>query len=230
MVERSYYWDGNTTGDASLAKFNEFIYHSIWRKLFLGDRTVQGVIFGYENECEVVGVSGGITIDTGVALIDGQFYENDKKLTIDIPIPAASTRIDVIVLRRNPTEQTIRATRIAGTEGAGAPSIIQISGGGTWDLKIAEVSITTAGAITVTDYREYCMSNIMLKHKPWEEIETIITVGGENIITFDDIPDTYTHLVISGVGSAIDAAQDEMYSTFMFFNGDDVAANFDCYN
>ena len=162
MTEKSYYWDGSTTGDATLAKFNEFAYHGIWRKMFLRDRTIQGIIRGHLNECEVEGVSGGVSVNTGAALVDGMFYENDAKLTIEIPTPSSSTRIDAIVLRRNATTQTIRAIRIVGTEGAGAPSIVQVEDG-TWDLKIAEASITTAGVITVTDYRENAKSPIITR-------------------------------------------------------------------
>ena len=81
-------------------------------------------------------------------------YFNTASVSVTIPTPASSTRVDYIVLRANWTAQTVRITRVAGTEGAGAPSLTQ-SAGTTWDIPLATVSITTGGVITVTDARVY---------------------------------------------------------------------------
>jgi hypothetical protein len=60
-----------------------------------------------------------------------------------------------VVLRVAWAAQTVRITRIAGTEGAGLPALTQTPGT-TYDVPLASASITTGGAITVTDARAYC--------------------------------------------------------------------------
>lgn len=160
MTERSYYWGGTTVGDASLAPYDNDEFTDIWRKLFLHDRTAQGVIKSNLNELAVSGAGSPVTVATGAAVVDGNFYENDGNPTVAIPTPAASTRIDRIVLRKDFSAQTVRITRIAGVEGAGAPSLTQ-SDGVTWDIPLYQVSITTGGAITLTDERIYALTPLV---------------------------------------------------------------------
>lgn len=100
------------------------------------------------------GSASPVAIGTGRALVYGTWYENDAGVNVVIPTPAASTRIDRIVARKSWAAQTVRITRIAGTEGAGAPAITQVAGT-TWDMPICQVSITTGGVITITDERDF---------------------------------------------------------------------------
>lgn len=152
MTERSLYWGGTTIGDASLAPYDNDEFSDILRKLFIADRTIHGVVMGYLNELAVTGTATPVSVGTGAAFLDGNFYEADAAVTVAIPTPAASTRIDRIVLRKDFAGQTIRVTRIAGVEGGSAPALTQ-SDGVTWDISLATVSITTGGVITVTDTR-----------------------------------------------------------------------------
>jgi hypothetical protein len=46
-------------------------------------------------------------------------------------------------------------TRIAGVEGAGSAPNLQQNAGVTWDMPLAQVSITTAGVMTLTDERQF---------------------------------------------------------------------------
>lgn len=108
------------------------------------------------NTLEVTGATSPVSVDTGDAIVNGRRYWNDAVKDIVIPTPSAATRIDRIVLRLdyagNP--QTITAERLAGVEGGAAPALTQIDGT-TWEVSLAQVSITTAGAITITDERAY---------------------------------------------------------------------------
>ena len=226
MTQTSFYWEGTVLGDAILAPYTEAIYHSLWRKMFLRDRATQGVIRDYLNELVVTGISGGVSVATGAALVDGFFYENDAPVTVDIPTPAASTRVDLIVLRKDPTAQTVRITRIVGTEGAGRPSLTQLDGG-TWDLELAQVSITTAGVITVTDFRDIAQSTLIPKISSLEVIEEILSDGSIFDFDFQNIPDTYKHLLVLMHGKCYETITP---STNLLgeieFNGDTVVTNY----
>lgn len=113
-----------------------------------------GVFPDVLNELAVTGTSSPVSTNTGQALVYGVPYFNSTAVTTVIATPAALTRIDRIVLRASWAAQTVRITRIAGTEGAGAPAMTQTPGT-TWDIPLATVSITTGGVITVTDAREW---------------------------------------------------------------------------
>ena len=153
MAERSWYWDGTTIGDATIAPYDsDTDFGDIWRYLFTQDRTLMGIIEGVLNELAVSGAASPVSVATGAALVDGLFYLNDAVVSVTVPTPAGATRIDRIVLRKSWAAQTVRVTRIAGVEGGGAPALTQ-SDGVTWDVPLAQVSITTLGAITVTSER-----------------------------------------------------------------------------
>lgn len=152
MAEISLPWSGTITGDAG--PYSDDDWSDMYRKLFTIDRTTQGVLLHYENEIEITGGTSPISINTGAAIVDGKFYENDSSANIVVPTPAVSTRIDRIVLRKSWTAQTVRMTRIEGIEGGGVPALTQ-NDGTTWDIPLYQVSITTGGNITLTDERSY---------------------------------------------------------------------------
>lgn len=220
MTETSFYWDGLVTGDASLAPYSDTAYHLNWKKLFTREDN-QGVIDSLQNELEVVGVAGGVTVATGNALVAGGKYENNTtSISVAIPTPVSDPRIDRIVLRRNWTEKETRVFRIAGTE-AGAPSapaLVQITGT-IWDMPLAQVLITTAGVITVTSEREFCRTPLA-PVSVLSLIETL-TPGGTGEIDFIDIPQTFRHLKIIGQAVASESGVGNVW-----YNGDTTAANY----
>jgi hypothetical protein len=159
MAEKSYFWGGTATGDATLAPYTDDAYSDIQRKMFQQDRTLEGVISQFANELAVSGVTSPVAVATGAAVIDGKFYENDASLNVTVPTPSTSTRLDLIVLRKDWTAQTIRVTRIAGAEGGGEPAIVQTDGT-TWDVVLAKLSITTGGVVALEDRRPFVSSPI----------------------------------------------------------------------
>lgn len=157
MNERSRFWDGTSVGHATEAPYDaptEFaqVLSSVAGADFLSNRG--GVFEGALNDLEVTGTATPVSVNTGRAIVYGNWYENDAAVTVAIPTPAASTRIDRIVLRKSWADKTVAITRIAGVEGGAAPALVQVAGT-TWDIPLANVSITTGGVITVTDTREY---------------------------------------------------------------------------
>jgi hypothetical protein len=77
----------------------------------------------------------------------------------------------------------VRVTRVAGTEGGGVPAITQ-SDGTTWDVPLYQATITTGGAITLTDERSFVRTPMAAGYKqsinPGDDVSH--TVGAWNSI------------------------------------------------
>ncbi len=160
MTELSYYWGGTAVGDATSAPYDDDEFSDIWRQLFQFDRAISAVIGDVDSEL-LVTTPGANTarVPSGAAVVDGKFYTNSANVDFTIATPGVSTRVDLIVLQKDFVAQTVRAAVHSGVEGAGAPTATQTDGV-TWEVVIAQVSITTGGAITIADYRVFIASNL----------------------------------------------------------------------
>jgi len=163
MTERSRPWDGTTTGDAVESPYDA---GSEWGALFLGLSSAShqsvnkgGVVNGATGFGDL-GVTfpsaNTVRVASGICWVQGTWYQNDANVDFNIPTPSVSTRIDVIAVRKSWSAQTVRLVRIAGTEGAGAPSLTQ-SFGVTWDIPVVNVSITTGAVMGLTDRRSFLL-------------------------------------------------------------------------
>jgi len=161
MTEKSIMWTTGATGDGATAYTQAEVIRWL-RQTFIGDDTNEGVCKNYLNELEVTGVASPVAVNTGAAYVYGFPYWNTASVNVAIPTPSSNTRIDRIVLEADWTAQTVRITRVAGTEGAGAPSLTQTDGV-TWQIPLAQASITTGGVITVTDERVFVHPNIEIE-------------------------------------------------------------------
>jgi len=172
MTEKSYFWTTGGAGDGSStysrsdwAKFSKII------AACLGS---EGVAPNTLNSL-VGSVPGANTarIASGMALVDGKAYDNDANVDVTIPsaVGGGNTRIDRIVLRANWTAQTVRITRIAGTDAASpiAPAITQVSGT-TYDIKLYQALVNTSGIVTLTDERQ--MTQIQAAGIKTDAVET----------------------------------------------------------
>lgn len=176
MTEHSKFWDGTSVGDAADATYGapyDFgtevaeMFSAIAGAEALAAKggILRDVTTFHGTAMNGLALSIGVlqvTVNTGLALVYGSWYLNDAPVPIAISHPTGATRVDRIVLRKTwGTTQTVRLTRIAGVEGAGAPAIgagtpaYTQTVGSTWDYEICQVSITTGDVITVTDSRNY---------------------------------------------------------------------------
>jgi hypothetical protein len=153
MAESSMLWTTNNTGDGPTAGYTQTQLFQMMRS-FARTANLGGVFPDVLNELAVTGTATPVAVNTGQAICYGIPYFNSAAVNVAIATPASLTRVDRIVLRASWAAQTVRITRIAGTEGAGTPAMTQ-SAGTTWDIPLATVSITTGGVITVTDAREW---------------------------------------------------------------------------
>lgn len=175
MTQKSFHWNGASIGDADALVVNatdgigyrlaNVNYQSLWvdlghRMLYNGDEN-RGPLNNWQNELAVAAGAGmSVDVATGGAVVCGMPYENTAIVNVAIPAPTTDTRYDRIVLRRDWAAQTIRITRIPGTEGGAIPSLTQSpapSGTGIYDIPLATVEVTTVPAIgAITDDREFC--------------------------------------------------------------------------
>lgn len=156
MTEKSWLWDGNSSssGAGDCGPYGANDYDDINEILWTGPNAASaGVRPRYGDELLVEVGSGKVTVATGAAIVNGKPYKNTASVDVSIPTPTGATRYDRVVLRSDYSAQTVRITRIAGSEGGAAPAITQ-SNGAIWDLPLAVVKVTTGGTITIeTDER-----------------------------------------------------------------------------
>lgn len=222
MVEQSWFWSSTSPGDASEAPYSDDEYSDIQRKIWQRNRTSQGYIEDYLNELAVSNPAGNeIRVASGAALVDGKFYENDANEDNTIATPSVSTRIDRVVLRKSWAAQTIRIAILTGVEGGGVPALTQ-DDGVTWEISLAQVSITIVSVIVITDERAIARTPLAEDTggltSSFTEIETI---DGDGVIVgfdFSNIPATFAHLYIIGNIRTTDAVAVE--DLLLTFNGD----------
>ena len=148
MAFTYYPFDGVPTTEAQ--------YTTMFRRMLQ-----DGVVAAHgANSLEVFGDSSGmqVKVRSGEAAVRGHYFTSSAQETIAISAAGASVRYDYIVLKLDPTANTITLTKVQGTAGAGVPALTQTATG-TYELPLALVQID-AGAITiaaakVTDMRTY---------------------------------------------------------------------------
>ena len=113
-------------------------------------------------DLKVVGDSTGmqVKVAAGFAIVRGHAYYNSAEVTMTIGAAASTPRIDLIVLKLDPTANSIVLAVKAGTASAtpAAPTLTQTDEG-VWEMPIGQVavgaSVTTISAGNVTDVRPF---------------------------------------------------------------------------
>jgi hypothetical protein len=138
----------------------------------------QGVIDGKLLELEPFADGSGMNVKvrSGQALVRGHFYDSTTQETLAIAASDPSLgRKDAVVLRLDPTANSILLTVITGTPDASPslPALTQTDGG-IYDLLIAEVNVGAGDLVVaaedVTDSRPI--------FQPWSGSVTIANVAG----------------------------------------------------
>lgn len=157
MTEKSYLWTTGGAGDGA----NTYT-RSDWGKIgkiLASCRNIEGVSPELLNKLVgSVPAANTVRIGTGGALVDGKPYDNSAAMDVNIPsaVGVGNTRIDRVVLRADWTAQTVRITRIAGTDAItpAAPAITQTSET-TYDIMLYQALVNVGGDVTITDERVF---------------------------------------------------------------------------
>jgi hypothetical protein len=155
LAEQSFWFTTNGTGDGSATGYTQ-VDLSVIGRVLAACHGFEGVAPRYLNACAPSSTgANNCRIASGGAMVDGKPYNNTDNVDVTIPsATAGNTRIDRVVLRADWSAQTVRVTRIAGVDSGSpsAPAIVQTSGT-TYDITLARVTVTDAGAITLVDER-----------------------------------------------------------------------------
>lgn len=165
MTQRSRFWNGLATGDATEAPYDaDTEFADVLAALAgTGGLTNQGAVVRTGGrlgigQLAVTGAVSPVSIDKGEALITGTWFSNDAAVTQAITTPAVSTRYDLIGLQKSWVSQTVRIFYRAGTEGndeAAALALAVQNFGTTWEMPLAAIRINTSGDITIYDNRQF---------------------------------------------------------------------------
>jgi len=100
-----------------------------------------------------------VKIAAGYAFVRGHMYYNSDVLTLAVPVGDVGARTDVVVLRLDPTANTILPAIVKGVSGNSAAQPLNKTDAGLYDVPLARLAIV-AGAATiapaaVTDARQF---------------------------------------------------------------------------
>lgn len=186
MAETSLPWGVEDQEDAPA------MYQAAWRKLMTG-LSLDGVINDTTADGLKVTATGGSTqlqVAEGEAFIQGVRYVNDATLTLDLasfgtPPSGGQTRMDLVILRYDPTAQTVVATIKAGapaSSGASEASLTR-SSTGVWEHRLALVTRTGNVAVNqsmIDDRRTWTTPGV---YTPFLEPLSIAPIGALGIKT-----------------------------------------------
>jgi hypothetical protein len=155
MAEFSMWWTTGGAGDGAATYTRTD--HALWSKVLASCNGLEGVAPNYLNKLAgTVTGANTVQINTGGALVDGKIYNNSAAVSVNIPsaVGGGNTRIDRIVLRADWTAQTVRITRIPGTDAASPTAPAKASSAGSsYDILLYQALVDTAGTVTLTDER-----------------------------------------------------------------------------
>ena len=147
-TESSRLWTTGGAGDGA-STYTRDQLAEMFRAL-LADPTTQGVLLGLA----VSGSTSPLTLAVGAALVYGFWYFCTVAGDVAVTTPSVGTTGFRVVLRAGWTAQTVRVAVVMNTDGVAAIPAVTQSAGTTWEITLATGTITTGGAITLTDARD----------------------------------------------------------------------------
>lgn len=184
MAQSSLGFTTDGTGDGTATGYTSAQFQAYMRSLWIddGDLDEQGVIYGQGNGLEVTVTGAGASqVDTGSALVYGIWYENTAAVAVAHTTPLIDTTGWRIVLRASWAAGTVRVTLVESADGVAAiPALTQVAGT-TWDIPLAQGTITVGGVVTIaSDDRKYVGQRTRTLWVPcWAYYDTTNLVGSD---------------------------------------------------
>jgi hypothetical protein len=216
MTESSYWWTTGSAGDGASTYTRSDL--ALVAKILGACSSHEGVAPKWLNTLNATSPAvNTLRVQSGGALVDGKPYYNSANADVTIPsaVGAGNTRIDRVVLRANWTAQTVRLTRIAGTD-AVSPSIPAITqnSGTTYDIPLYRVLVDTSGNCTVTDERIIAGELFAIAYQIGDGYSAITAgVKGDFEIPFNGII-SQVSLTADAVGSIVIDIWKDTYANF----------------
>jgi len=215
-MESSYWWTTGGAGDGAATYTRADL--SIVAKVLGACSSWEGVAPKYLSTLTATSPAiNTLRVQAGGALVDGRPYYNSANLDVTIPSAsgAGNTRIDRVVLRANWTAQTVRLTRIAGTDATSptAPALTQTSGA-TYDIALFQVLVNTSGTCTVTDERTMAGEQFAITYVMGDGVVAMTTgIKGDLEIPFNCLV-TQVSLTADVSGSVVVDIWKDTYANF----------------
>lgn len=167
MAQSSIYWVTNGTGDGNA--YSQSQMNNMFRSLFYGRA---------DNDCgpipnsgdgtnetlyveETAPASAGVYVRPGRAIVHGTFYDSDATETLEpSPNNSGNPRIDIVVLQKDWTAQTVRLAIVEGTPaGSPTPPALTQTNGVLWEIPLAHLALadgyTSISDANITDARHF---------------------------------------------------------------------------
>ena len=115
---------------------------------------------------KVAGAGAGmtVTVQPGFAIVRGFAYNSSAVETLTIGASASQARVDRVILRLNPTSNSIVLAVLAGTPGSSSPAALTQTDTDIYEIGLAQVSVganvTSIGAPSVTDTRTFTTQDV----------------------------------------------------------------------
>ena len=204
MAETSGFWTTSGAGSGDQVASYTQAHHSLALMLAAGAKGLDGVATGYLNGLAVTAGGGKVAVATGGALVDGKWYTSSAAEDVTISTPTAGTeRIDRIVLRATWSNYTVRRYLLTGTASS-SPTVPALTRtrGSYFEISLAQVRVTSAGVITVTDERYPAENTQTMPVLAVGEVETLVassSIPVRQII----IPEHWHGAVLTNVSAGV---------------------------
>lgn len=224
MTQRSRYWNSPSLGDSSEAPYDAPTEFAKVQAALAGTARLagrSGVLMGVMSEYRPTIGAGQITVAPGTAFVDGTWHESDDDEVIVVPTPTVAARWDIVCLRKDWDLQTVRITRVAGTEGGGVPSLTLIDGD-VWDFGLFIYQVGTGGAIVLRADEGrlyYPLPNTVTPECTVKRTTNqAIAIGGE-IVSWESAVQIFDTMWSGAQPTRLTAARDGLYDieTFLYF-------------
>lgn len=166
MTQKSWPWStaaavGDGSAELNEASSREFLAH-LWVQDLAAEGVFKGLAGDLAGELEVSGASSPLTVQPGAAICYG-LYMSDAVENLAVSTPSVGTTGFRVVLRTNWAgtsdadvgEARTRLAVVESSDGVSSIPALTQSFGTTWEISLATGTITTGGAITLTDDRTF---------------------------------------------------------------------------
>lgn len=105
---------------------------------------------------QVEGTATPVTVEEGVLYLLGKRVVNTSSINVNVVSPITNPRIDRVIVKYVFATDAVTVELLGGTEDPAptAPALTQIDGN-TYEVSLAQLHVTTAGVITVTNERRW---------------------------------------------------------------------------
>lgn len=146
-------WTTGGAGDGA-TPYTQEQSNNFFRFFDVRNPATEGIVLGVLNELAVSGSSSPLSVASGAAVCYGRYW-NDSAASLAVSTPGVGTTGGRVVLRCTWATRQIRLAVKMSANGIATPPNLTQTFGTTWEISLATFTITTGGAITLTDDRSF---------------------------------------------------------------------------